>query len=408
MGQAEDNTIPPTPRLLGLDILRLVAVVLVLGRHMPPPPESWPLIGRLPFLAWNRGGWVGVDLFFVLSGFLVAGLLFTEYKSLCRLGIGRFYMRRGWKIYPPFFTLILATVALKVFRGRQIPSAALASEALFIQSYVPGLWNHTWSLAVEEHFYILLPVVLALILRWNRNAPLPLQPILFVAAIVAVLTLAMRLLNWYLRPSYDHLTHLFPSHLRLDSLLCGVAISYLYHFHSDSFVRRLTPWRRTLIGCGALLLAPAFVVPLESTAFSYTIGFSIFYIGSGMMLVGILLSRIRPHRAIAFLATLGAFSYSIYLWHMPVLDWGIPLVERLSGLTLNYGIRLGLYFVGSFCVGIIMSKAVEAPVLRLRDRWFPSRSPGAIQVQAKQTPHALAYRSRRHGQAAHTHDLHKG
>ena len=256
VGQPADSPIPAKARLLGLDLLRLLAVVLVLGRHMPTPPEAWPTVVRLPFLAWNRGGWVGVDLFFVLSGFLVSGLLFTEFKSRGRLGVGRFYMRRGWKIYPPFFALIAATVAVQLLRGQPIPPASLASEVLFLQSYVPGLWNHTWSLAVEEHFYVLLPLTLALILRWNRGSPTPLRPILTVAAVVAGASLALRVLNWYLRPSYDHLTHLFASHLRLDSLLFGVAISYAYHFHPDSFIRRLTPWRRTLIVCGALLFAP--------------------------------------------------------------------------------------------------------------------------------------------------------
>jgi peptidoglycan/LPS O-acetylase OafA/YrhL len=79
--------------------------MLVLGRHMWSPPESLPSGWKSFFLTWQRGGWVGVDLFFVLSGFLVSGLLFTDYKSRGRLSIGRFYMRRGWKIYPPFFSL---------------------------------------------------------------------------------------------------------------------------------------------------------------------------------------------------------------------------------------------------------------------------------------------------------------
>ncbi len=384
MGQPANGPTPPKARLLGLDLLRLLAVVLVLGRHMPPPPDWWPTGLRLPFLLWIRGGWVGVDLFFVLSGFLVSGLLFTEFKARGRLGVGRFYTRRGWKIYPPFFALIAVTVAVGVFREESMPWAGLASEVFFLQSYWPGLWNHTWSLAVEEHFYVLLPLMLALILRCSRGSKTPLRPILLVAAIAAAATLLLRILNWQMRPTYSYLTHHFATHLRLDSLLFGVAIAYAYHFHSDSFTKRLTPWRIPLVLGGAMLLLPAFVFDLESTPFLYTFGFSLFYIGSGMMLVGILLSEMPRRGPALLLAALGAYSYSIYLWHMPVLHWGVPLLEWASGGPVHVAARIAAYIGGSFCFGIVMAKLVELPVLRLRDRLFPSRSPGAVAVGSRQ------------------------
>ena len=343
---------------------------------MPPSPESWPAGAQLLFLTWRRGGWVGVDLFFVLSGFLVSALLFTEYKSRGNLGVGRFYLRRAWRIYPPFIVLIAASVIIWLGQGWQVPSVSLASELFFLQSYLPGLWSHTWSLAVEEHFYLLLPLTLALMLRWNQNSPMPLRPILRLAAGVAVAALAARLINWYVRPSYGNLTHLFASHLRLDSLFFGVAISYAYHFHSSRFHRLFTQRRRFLIFGGALLLTPAFAFRLETTPFLYTIGFTIFCVGSGMMLVGILLSQIPHGPVLAALATLGKYSYSIYLWHLFVLAWGIPVIEGTFAVELGAGTRLAMYFVGTFGFGILMAKAVEVPALRLRDRWFPSRSPG--------------------------------
>ena len=382
---SRERAVAAKPRLAGLDLLRLLAVLFVFGRHMEPPPSSWAAAFQLPFQLWHRGGWVGVDLFFVLSGFLVSGLLFTEYKARGRLGIGRFYMRRGWKIYPPFFVLIGVTVAYFLMIGLPLPPRKLAAELLFVQSYTESIWNHTWSLAVEEHFYLMLPLALTLVLKWNRKSPTPLKPVLALAVALSVGVLAVRLLTATLRPEFSYFTHVFPSHLRLDALFFGVAISYLYHFHTARFVELLTPWRRALIGGGAILLIPAFLLDLEKSPFIYTLGLTEFYIGSAMMMVGVLLSDLAPRRSITMLAALGAYSYSIYLWHMPVHAWGIPLVRRLWG-TQGFGPLTAIYVGGTLAVGVIMSKLVEYPALRLRDRWFPARSRGPIEERPAGSP----------------------
>jgi len=350
---------------------------------MSPPPQWWPTPWRSPFLIWQRGGWVGVDLFFVLSGFLVSGLLFAEYKSRGSLSIARFYVRRGWKIYPPFYALIATTIAVSVVLGAKVPPMPLVSELVFLQSYFPGLWNHTWSLAVEEHFYFLLPLLLTLMLRWNRGSPNPLKPVLALAAGVAISAFLMRLLNWHYRTPYSHLTHLYPSHLRLDSLFFGVAISYVYHFHTDRFKATFTPSQRWLIPGGTILLAPAFAFQLETTPFIFTVGLTLFYFGSGMLLVGVLL-RDLPHNCFtAWLASLGAHSYSIYLWHMAMRNWGISGIERILGSPLSFNGRTTVYLVGSLVIGVVMAKLVEVPSLRLRDNWFPAKVRGEVEAQTK-------------------------
>ncbi|MBX6315440.1 MAG: acyltransferase, partial [Isosphaeraceae bacterium] len=94
-------------RDLGLDILRAVAILLVLGHHAPFSPSDRPILLRAPLFALLYGGWCGVDLFFVLSGFLVSGLLFTEFKAHGRISPGRFLIRRGFKIYPQFYIYII-------------------------------------------------------------------------------------------------------------------------------------------------------------------------------------------------------------------------------------------------------------------------------------------------------------
>src|SRR6476469_9931494 len=145
-------------RSRSIDVLRAVALFLVcFGRHLGPYPEdhtSYPgLLLHKATVALARGGWIGVDLFFVLSGFLVSGLLFRDYQQTGRIRAGRFLLRRGFKIYPPFWVFMLMTAA--VF-GSRFPIGAYFIELGFVQNYRPTIWQHTWSLAVEEHFYLLL------------------------------------------------------------------------------------------------------------------------------------------------------------------------------------------------------------------------------------------------------------
>ena len=118
-------------RNLGLDILRLTAVVLVLGNHL-----HLPLTGNSFLTAWATGGWIGVDLFFVLSGFLVSGLLFREYIRDQKVDLRRFLIRRGFKIYPAFYALLLFTIFVRIATDQSIGIRSLLGELLFLQNYL--------------------------------------------------------------------------------------------------------------------------------------------------------------------------------------------------------------------------------------------------------------------------------
>jgi len=142
-------------RNIGLDALRCIAVWLVLFRHLPIPSKATGFFAE-SLRVLHRGGWIGVDLFFVLSGFLVSGLLFREFQRTGSASIKRFLIRRGFKIYPPFWVLIGATVVMRCwFEKTGIQWSNLVGELLFLQNYYDCLWGHTWSLAVEEHFYFI-------------------------------------------------------------------------------------------------------------------------------------------------------------------------------------------------------------------------------------------------------------
>ena len=358
-------------RLNRLDILRTIAVFLVLGRHV--------YVTQLLM----RVGWMGVDLFFVLSGFLVSGLLFNEQRKYGQMSVGRFWLRRAFKIYPPFYALLLMSVLTGFHQeGHFLP------EALFYQNYAHGWWHHTWSLAVEEHFYLLLPVALLLLARFGRSKenPFALLPIGF--GVLAALVLALRF------RSFAHVAqiasgpafffqHVCPTHLRIDSLAFGVLISYAYHYHRNLFSGLS---RRHLVAIAAVcacLIIPCMRVDVEGSMLMATVGLSLLYLGFGGILLVVVLwpEQKQPGRIAAALGYVGRHSYSIYLWHLPVM-----ILTQATLVRLFPHVRDQVVFVVfaaiSVAVGVVMAKLVETPALRLRDRLLPSRRPKNVDEAA--------------------------
>ena len=331
-----------------LDVLRCVAVLLVLGFHYP----YYPL--------WGRLGWIGVDLFFVLSGFLISGLLFQEYKSTGSINFRRFLIRRGLKIYPSFYLLVaLAVVVSQLQHSVLLRKQALIS-AVFAQGYYSGklytVLSHTWSLAVEEHFYILLPPLLLLLtLVRGKRDPFYYLPALFVFLFCGCLGF-----RWFsLPPSYAaHMTH-----MRIDSLFAGVLLGYLFHFHRAWF-EKLTSW---------YCLPFAFIFCLPAAFFDQydrlmqTVGLSGLLIGFSLLVSWSVVRspKSRIGQTVAqFAARIGFYSYSIYLWHT-------ILGETLFSGHATFG-RFWLYLVVCVVGGMGMAQLVEIPYLALRDRHFPA------------------------------------
>jgi peptidoglycan/LPS O-acetylase OafA/YrhL len=391
MSCATSTPLAPPTRMIGLDLLRLLAVTTVLGHHMERAPIDLQPVVKACFDGWYLCGGLGVDLFFVLSGFLVSGLLFAEYQKHGDLSIKQFYLRRGWKIYPPFYFFIAFTFAFQLLvLGEKMRDRPLFSELVFIQSYQAGYWCHTWTLAVEEHFYILLPLLLLFLVRRNPGAGNPFRALPYVVATICVLLPVLRIVNLWARSDYSYITHIFPTHLRIDGLFFGVALGYAYHFHKAAFVRTLQPWRHVLIAGGVALLVLQLTYGINSHFYYHTLGFTHQYLGAAGIFVGTLLCQIPSNFVTVKLAALGAFSYSIYLWHMAISYWAIA---KLTELGVSWQLRSLIYFVGAFVIGVAAARIVEIPVLRFRDRMFPSRSTGATLATAPQDNEAIVHRA---------------
>ena len=351
-------------------MLRAVAVTAVLVEHAP-------------FAFSGLAGWSGVDLFFVLSGFLVSGLLFAEQQAHGRVRIGRFLVRRGFKIYPAFYLLIGATIVLRLLHSGAVPPRATASELLFVQNYGPRLWMHTWSLAVEEHFYL----GLALWLGWlaRSREPLAFRSVPAIVATGAIAVLAVRILTvWLWHPAAD--CTMCATHLRIDALLCGVGISYAFHYHRAWLDGRLAERAvRVALWIVALAcLAPVLLVsPL--TKFILGPGLTLSYLGYGsvlLLMLPVAADRRRHGPIVRGVAFVGRHSYSIYLWHVPILLWifaplGAGRVALWQGGFWPWGF---VFVVCAIAGGILMARLVEFPVLALRERLFP-RPPESAPLQ---------------------------
>jgi peptidoglycan/LPS O-acetylase OafA/YrhL len=340
-------------RLKTIDILRAFAILGVLFRHSIV--NTW----------YARAGWAGVDLFFVLSGFLVSGLLFNEFKKSGNVNIKRFLIRRGFKIYPAFYVfLIVALITEKYWFHINYPLQNILSELFFLQSYFDGCFLHTWSLAIEEHFYILLSLFIlrAVHKKWVLNKRL----MITIISISILLVFVLRLHYVY---TYFHETSMlfFQTHLRMDGLLIGVLVSFLYHF-SGKFISVITKQMTGLIIIACAFISLPFIFSAGSF-FMLTFGLTIMQAGFGIIvaLVAVFSNKLDSYRFSGFfvanaLSYVGRYSYSIYLWHL-------FLYKILSDFWQKEPPVI-IYFFVTITGGICLSLLIEQVFLKIRDKYF--------------------------------------
>jgi peptidoglycan/LPS O-acetylase OafA/YrhL len=337
-----------TQRNQSLDVLRCIAVVLVLGAHIPY------------YRFWTQIGWAGVDLFFVLSGFLISGLLFKDHELHGSIDWQRFLVRRGFKIYPSFY-LLLAVTAIAFEMGHVANLGhILRMNAVFVSNYfpeaLPGAFGHIWSLAVEEHFYLLLPGVLMVLAK--RRSSDPFGPIVLIFGIVAV---ACGVLRYFAVGNTGGFA--IGTHMRIDSLFVGVALRYIYLFRPGWFAKLTKHWA---LPAAAILCSPA-VFLMHGSRIMQTFGLTSLFLGFALLVSWSVVRTPKSRTGIAItraMAALGFYSYSIYLWHALVAVFFAQWDSALG---------FWAYVAASLLTGILMAKLIELPALALRDRLFPAR-----------------------------------
>ena len=357
-------------RLPGLDLLRAWAIVWVMLFH------SYVVGGLGEGFSWlGDDGWMGVDLFFVLSGYLIGHPLLA---SLCRgdsLAWRAFYRRRAFRILPAFLVVFVVYLAWPALR--EAPGLAPAWQFLsFTLNLVidyehDKAFSHAWSLCVEEHFYLLFPWLA----WWLVRRPSMGRALAAGSALVA-LGMAMRGWVWLhdMAPVRDQDGPAFglrfvegiyyPTWARLDGLIAGVALAALR-------VGRPEAWARLQRRAGFVLAAGAGLFALAVWLFRERLGFWPSVLGYPLLSLALGLcvgaATAMPGRwALPGCGWLARISYSLYLSHKlalhAVATW---FVERWHWHGLA---AFALYAVGVLAVGSTLYYAVERPFLRWRER----------------------------------------
>lgn len=339
-----------TGRQQSLDVVRGIAILSVVLFHLGVPTGLAAVDAVLhPFAL---AGWAGVDLFFVLSGYLVGGLVLDEVARNGALDLRRFFFRRALRLWPVLWVYL----ALLFIVGT--PWSALWPVLFHVQNYAPHLNvpSHLWSLAVEEHFYL----VAALLLPWlARRGGRPL-----VAALLAVIVgvTALRIAALEMGEQLRHAQ--WQTQYRIDALAVGVLLA-VWRRESPGVFAWANERRGLLLAAAAIGFGWLATGGEDTTR--YGIGLSVAWAASATLVLAAADATVSRRWAApaAALAWLGAISYSLYVWHASA---GQVAEVIAAGLGLT-GAAVLVAKVGlAVIVGTLIHRWVERPALSLRDR----------------------------------------
>ena len=359
-----------------LDGLRAIAILLVLLVHsglyylvdIVPSGSSWQYV--------VVNGRSGVDLFFVLSGFLITGILLdTQHRSDY---FPRFYWRRALRIWPVYYAFLFAAFLL---HPRAFTVTGLSPFALYYRNFLPSdgvsdvYFGQYWSLCVEEQFYLVWPLI---VYFWPRRLRLPLVATLIATALLLRFTLMHRGMN-------EYVVYRLPF-CRMDSLAVGAGIAVLIREQVSHRVRRMIFWMAIAAGSAILIYVGGVDGPHNDYRFM-TVGIT----GYALVFGGIVGLCVMTERRTAMTAWLRApffkaiatRSYAMYLFHLVPLYLSVVFFHHIQDFPQQKWTGIGAMIViaaASYGMAWLSWRFLEEPVLRLKnwEWWAKSRTPIAV------------------------------
>jgi peptidoglycan/LPS O-acetylase OafA/YrhL len=331
-----------------IDVFRGLAILGVVIGHY----------GYLPY------GGLGVDLFFVISGLLVSGLLTKKFQKAEKINFFSFFIQRGFKIWPSYYVYLfvgnfLAYFIYSDFRPDQIIETwDLKRYIFFYQNYTGAPYHYSfdqvWSLCVEEHFYILLPIGMILLQKFKANHKALITSVCFVifAGIV------FKLLAFYFTESKDTYSS---THSRIDALGWGVLLNLIITYYPEILERVKKPYLFSVVGM--IIFGFALYIELHTNLLIYhkvwfkaVIPFSFF-----LMVAGVYNFKLNGLKWLRFIAY---YSYNWYLWQQLFI---LAIFHYNGNNYIAFGV-VGV--IGSFLIAMLFTILVEEPFLELRKKLF--------------------------------------
>ncbi len=328
--------------LPGLDGIRAIAVIAIIIFHLNPK--------------WLPGGFLGVDTFFVISGYLIAMLLINEYEKTGTINILQFWIRRMKRLFPPVLFMILIVIQYIIFFDQSL-LYQLKKDVIAALLYISNWWyifdglsyfesfearplEHLWSLAIEEQFYLLFPLILILMLnKWSK------KNILLLFFVVSILSAI--LMSTLYDPAANVSRIYFGTDTRLQTLLLGVMCAFIWPaFKLKRDAPRILVVIIDFLGfIGLIVLMYSIYKLSEHSAFLFNGGFYVL----GIFTLLIIMAAVHPSSimsrllGIKPLTVIGKYSYSLYLWHYPVIvlmqkhfvQGQVPIYIHISSVILT-------------------------------------------------------------------------
>lgn len=374
-----------THLLAGLDHLRALAITLVFIFHyrLFMHPEWIVTIGKF--------GWTGVDLFFVLSGYLISSQLFAKVAQGKKVGIKEFYFKRFLRIMPAYLFMValyFLVPAYGEFKGLMPLWRYLTFTLNFgLDRQLYATFTHAWSLCVEEQFYLIFPLIIgaAIYLKSGKKA-FYLLPILFVGGFI------VRYITWQQKivpviDTDDFATDwmmwiYYPTQTRLDALLMGISVAAIFQFFPNVKAWFATRGNQVLIVSLAIITGAYFLNLERYTFIAAFAGFTVVAIGYGVLVAAAVcpscvLYKTRS-RVTFFIAQL---SYSFYLTHKGIIHVTQTFFTQ-HGVDGNGNLMVLICLVNCLAGAMLLHYIVEKPFLYLRDKILKQRKEARLQKVA--------------------------